>query len=593
VLDVRAGARVIPSTHNFIAADNRPFNQLGTDGGGGNIGYWASGFSRIRKDGTDVRLPVDDTQANPFIVVAGAVASAGTTTLTASGDPFAGLDLAPPAINFRYANPSQQGREYIVSITAGDGYKQSRRIAANAGATLTLEYPWGVVPSPGDAFEVYAIVAMPEAVNPAEGYMANWNNKAATADDGNNFGRLWRHIFILERLARDSEWDRAKQRQLNADVAGLDGKGDLGRFLLPRIRQAVNGVGNGGNDAVDTVLARLEAHQAAPDLGRNFNDPVADTSVAGEVAFMNNLINALAQDIYSDELADSVPVPTGSRALSLVQHAIDSAAGDLPGAYVQAFTGDYFGGTDWRVVVRDSFARLASAGIPADSPRPVSRYNHPLSALLPALSFDPTPQGNRGTYEQIVEVGPLVKGEFIFPLGQSGLIEGGLAGVTAVDPNFTSLHPIWRDWRFVPMLPIARDVAAGGADSDGDAVPDAFERWYYGDLSRDATADGDGDGIGLLAEYAGGVDPTNADTDGDGLRDGFDSDARDRLAALCGGDCNGDRAVTVDELLRAVSISLEATALDACPPADRNGDGAISIDELVRSVNAALLDCEV
>ena len=59
-----------------------------------------------------------------------------------------------------------------------------------------------MIPSPGDTFEVYKIVGMPEAMNPAEGYTANWNNKAATADEGNNFGRQFRHIFILERLRR-------------------------------------------------------------------------------------------------------------------------------------------------------------------------------------------------------------------------------------------------------------------------------------------------------------------------------------------------------------------------------------------------------
>src|SRR6185369_9661042 len=170
--------------------------------------------------------------------------------------------LAHLPVNYRYEHPQEQGREYIVAITTGAASKQTRRIAGNDASTLTVEYPWGVPPSPGDTFEVYPIVGMPEAVNPSQGYMANWNNKAATADDGNNFGRLWRHLFILEHLAQDTQWDRDKQRQLNKDVAGLDSKGDIGRFLLPRIRQAVTGVGNGGNPAVDTVLARLEAHQA-------------------------------------------------------------------------------------------------------------------------------------------------------------------------------------------------------------------------------------------------------------------------------------------------------------------------------------------
>lgn len=595
VLDIRRATRLIPSTHNFVAADNQPFNDTGTQSGNGNIGYFTTGFSRIRKDGTDVRLPIDGGMPSPLVAASGTVASATATTLVASGMPFSGLTLSPPAVNFRYEHPTEQGREYAVAITSGSGYKQSRRIASNDDSTLTVEYEWGVPPSAGDTFEVYPIVAMPEAVNPAEGYMANWNNKAATADDGNNFGRLWRHIFILERLANETSWDRAKQRQLNKDVAGLDSKGDLGRFLLPRIRQAVNGVGDGGNPAVGTVLARLEAHQAAPTFGRNFIDPVSATTNAGEVAFLNQLINRLAQDIYGDEFGGALPVPSGSRALSMVQHAIDSAAGDLPGAYHQAFAGDYFGGRDWRVVVRDSFAGLASQGIPADSARGVSTYTHPLAAVAPELSFEPTPFGNRGTYEQIIDVSPLVKGEFMFPLGQSGLIVGSLGGGSTVDRNFSTLHPIWRDWRFVPMLPLARDIASGGNDdSDGDGVPDAFERWYFGDLSRDGSDDGDADGLDLANEFSQGVDPTNADTDGDGLRDGFDSSVQDRLGdSHCGGDCNGDRAVTIDELLLAVGISLDAHPPSECMAADRNSDGQLEINELIRAVNAALINCTV
>ena len=591
--NIREGARLMPSTHNFVAADNKPFDGTGTQSGHGNIGYWASGFSRFRSGGADPRLPTDGSQPNPFVAVHGVVASATATTLSATAAVFTGQNLGPLPLNFRYQNPGEQGREYIVAITAGSGYKQTRRIASNDSSTLTLEYAWGAIPAAGDAFEVYAIVGMPEAINPAEGYMANWNNKAATADEGNNFGRLWRHIFILEHLAGDTQWNRDKQRTLNADVAGLDGKGDLGRFLLPRIRQAVNAVGNGGNAAVDTVLARLEANQADPNFGRFFNDAVHATTTAGEVAFMNQLFNKLAQDIYGDELAGAVPVPTGSRAVSMVQHAIDSSVGDLPGAYSQAFAGDYFGGADWRVAVRDSFSMLATTGIPPDGERPQSRYAHPLAGLRPELVFEPTPQGNRGTYEQIVDVGPLIKGEFMFPLGQSGFIQGSLGAITAIDPNFTSLQPIWRDWRFVPMLPLARDIAAhGSADSDGDGVPDAYERWYFGDLSRNASDDQDHDGLSLLDEATQGVDPTAADTDGDGIRDGSDTNVRDRLDdSKCGCDCNGDLQVTIDELLYAVAITLETQPLDGCPMADFNHDGAVEVAELIRAVNTALASC--
>lgn len=534
ILDVRAGSRLIPTTHNFLAADNRPWNGIGSEPGGGtgNIGFWSTGFSRVRQDASDVRLPIDGAGPNPLVVVSGTVDAATAITLTAAGA-FAGRDLAPPPVNARYDDPNLLAGEYVVTITTGAGARQTRRIASNDADQLTVEAAFGALPQPGDGFEVQEIVIMPEAVNPAEGYTGNWNNKAATADPGDAFGRNHRAAFILERLAAEDLWDRAKQRKLNENLAGLDGRGRFGRYLIPRLREAVDAVGNGGNPAVDSTLARLEQWNASPELGRNFVDPVADTTVNGEVQFLRNVISEIARAIYADEYED-LGIPGGSHGEALVVHAIDAAAGDVPGARAQSYAGDYFGGSDWRVVVRDAFSTVASAGIPADAPRPDTTYNHPLAALDAQLRFPPTPAGNRGTYEQIVEVGPVVRGEFIFPLGQSAHIEGSFgAGVTAIDPHVTSLHPIWRDWRFVPMLAVAEDLAVDpSGDSDGDGVLDGYERWYFGGLGHGADSDEDADGLDLIDEYLTGSDPTDDDTDRDGDFDGIDPAPQDRLVAV-------------------------------------------------------------
>ena len=528
-MDIRLATRVMPSTHNFSCADNLVFNGHGTDGTGGNIAYYSGGFSRIRQDATDKMLPLDGTGPNPLAVVEGTVGSATATTLGAVGA-FTGLTLSPLPINFRYNNPTLQGSEFIVTITSGAGHRQSRRIASHTDDELTIEFDWGQVPSPGDTFMIQEIVGMPETINPAEGYMANWNNKAATADDGRDFGRNQRVAFIMERLAADSSWDRDKQRQLNKDVAGLTGNGAIGRYLVPRLRQAVDAVGNGGNPDVDTVLAQLEAHNAAPEHGRYFVDPVSATVHAGEVTFLNSLVSQLANDIYGDEFAGAVGVPGGNRGLAIALHAIDAAAGDVTGSYTQEYAGDYFNGTAWEVVVRDALSALASGGIPADSPRPNDIYAHPLSALFSSLVFPPTPAGNRGTWEEIIEVGPNIVGEFIFPLGQSGLVVGTLGGVDFIDPNNTSLSPFWRDWKFLPMLTAGSDIEAGGSpDNDGDGVWDSYERWYFGDMSPDGDDDSDGDKLSLADEFAAGTDPTNPDSDGDGIVDGVDRNPQDRL----------------------------------------------------------------
>lgn len=530
VLDVRAAMRLIPSTHNFPCVDNQPFNGIGTDGDKGNIAYYSSGFSRIRQGGEDKLLPLDGASANPLIVVSGTVDAAAPGTLTATGS-FSGKDFSPPPPNFRYLNPSLQRSEFYVTIVSGTGFKQSRRIASNNADTLTLETDWGVTPAPGDRFEIYEIVAMPEAINPSEGYSANWNNKAATADDGSGFGRNHRVTFILERLAAENAWDRAKQRQLNKDVAGLDGKGHFGRYLVPRLRQAVDAVGNGGNPDVDTVLTALEAHDGSPSFGREFIDPVQDTKLFGEILVLESLITQLAGDIYGDELAGAVSVPGGSRGLALVLHAIDSKAGDVLGSYGQAYSGDYFNGAAWESVVRDGLSAVATGGVPTDPNRDPRTYEHPLSLLFPGLIFEPTLKGNRGTWEQIVEVGDSVHGEFIFPLGQSGFASGSFGGgLTGVSPHADSLQPIWRDWRFVPMLHVSQDLAGGGTgDADSDGVLDAFERWYFGDLSPRGRDDGDGDRASLAEEALAGTDPTDADTDDDQILDGLDREGQDRL----------------------------------------------------------------
>ena len=60
---------------------------------------------------------------------------------------------------------------------------------------------------------------------------------------------------------------------------------------------------------------------------------------------------------------------------------------------------------------------------------------------------------------------------------------------------------------------------------------------------------------------------------------------------FCTGDCNLDRAVTVDELIAAVNVGLESTSLAACVVADANGDGTVAINELIAAVNAALNGC--
>ena len=62
-------------------------------------------------------------------------------------------------------------------------------------------------------------------------------------------------------------------------------------------------------------------------------------------------------------------------------------------------------------------------------------------------------------------------------------------------------------------------------------------------------------------------------------------------APACVGDCDGNGAVTIEELIRGVNIALNGGGVAACPSIDRSQDGTVSIDELVAAVNAALGSC--
>lgn len=64
-------------------------------------------------------------------------------------------------------------------------------------------------------------------------------------------------------------------------------------------------------------------------------------------------------------------------------------------------------------------------------------------------------------------------------------------------------------------------------------------------------------------------------------------------ASLCTGDCNGNGAVTVDEILTMVNIALGNALVSGCPAGDLNHDNQITVDEILTAVNNALNGCPV
>jgi hypothetical protein len=59
----------------------------------------------------------------------------------------------------------------------------------------------------------------------------------------------------------------------------------------------------------------------------------------------------------------------------------------------------------------------------------------------------------------------------------------------------------------------------------------------------------------------------------------------------CVGDCNGDGAVTIEDLLLGVSIALEQEPVESCEAFDVSGDGTVAVNELIAGVIALLNAC--
>ena len=341
----------------------------------------------------------------------------------------AAVKLIPTSHNFIYADK-----------TGNIAYWQAGQVPVRpAGFDARLPFPGnGSAEWPGD------ILPIPTSINPAQGYLANWNNKPSVDyDNADNqvFGKQFRNLDIDDRLATGTI-SLEDMRDIPKDIARVKALGREARFLKPYLLLALNDV-----PAAHPLAAQAKAIVEAWD-GNAFPDPVTSTTLySGEVIF-STWLSLMLTNTFGDELGSRV----GEASSNMLIHTLDFG---LTGTSGVPPSRDYFNGINPKVVMSATFdqtlAILAAVqgANPATwtAPRGSITFTHLLIGVVASI-----PNSNRSTYGQIIVLGkPKITGESIFTLGQSGFLQLVLPSSFSFDPHFMDQLPLYRNFEHKPM----------------------------------------------------------------------------------------------------------------------------------------------
>ena len=288
---------------------------------------------------------------------------------------------------------------------------------------------------------------VPASINPAQGYLANWNNKPQLGypnADSQILGKQFRVVDLQDDLSgrtialQDME-------NIPKDIARFGSLGRESRYLEPYLLDALAAVPPRDPLAVQAI-AILEAWDK-----NQIEDAVKSTSIqAGEVIFsrwLGDMIFSAFEPALGADLARS------EASSNMLLHVLDDALG--PGSGVPP-SRDYFEGRDpyaqMSVAFDQALGELRSELGPDPTrwtpPRPTTNFDHPIPLIGRVATI---PASNRSTYGQIVQLSERgITSENIFTLGQSGFIQRVPDGFE-LDPHFLDQLPLYRNFEYKPM----------------------------------------------------------------------------------------------------------------------------------------------
>ncbi len=291
---------------------------------------------------------------------------------------------------------------------------------------------------------VTGFAEMPRAINPSQGFMANWNNKpiAGWPYSEADWGEGHRVKWIQELLAAGDDVTFEDMQRINTE-AGYNHIPGM-NFL----HYLVEAASTSADPDVMEVLPYLEGwnHRYNDEIAPNYPDPDGTYDDPGLTIF-----NAWYGKIFG-EVFDEAGVNGGS---STLIHVFDGADSKLPLNF------DYLNGEDKNDVINRAL-KMAVVDLKAARGDDISTWLTPVMITsLWSQGALPTPKMhsmNRGTYNHVAEMlkdkrwywlyKPPPRAVNVIPPGQSGFF----SALTGPSPHAYDQLALYDTWTYKPLL---------------------------------------------------------------------------------------------------------------------------------------------
>jgi penicillin amidase len=312
------------------------------------------------------------------------------------------------------------------------------------------EWPGGVLPTP-------------KSINPARGWLANWNNKPSQDFDNADediLGKQFRLLDLTDRLAKNRTRGQLSQKDMEdipKDIGRIKELGREARFLKPYLIRALDIMGTSHPSGAE-ARAILEVWD-----GSAVADVITSENFEAAEVIFSTWLETMIGMTFADELGEMLDEAGTNMLLHVLDNALAKKGSGVPPSR------DYFNGADPNLVIADAFDSalvfLTAEFTPFEKPsqwilpRSTIDFIHPFLQIendegkFVALEVGSIPLSNRATYGQIVIFGKnMVFAESSQPLGQSGFISS--SGLP--DVHFADQLELFRNFEYKPMKLLKR-----------------------------------------------------------------------------------------------------------------------------------------